>query len=73
MTETPRPPASRAPAAPRTSSAPPSLPPPPTKSGQHPAVIAYRRKLDSLQEEALTAEALDRDLAAYLDTVKSSR
>lgn len=44
----------------------------PTKSGQHPAVQEYRRKLDSIDNGVSAAQTdLDRKLSEYLADLKT--
>ena len=46
--------------------------PPRTKSGQHPAVVAFRAKLESITEGEMTKfDELDQKLAEYLESVKT--
>lgn len=43
-----------------------------TPSGQHPAVVAYRRKLDSVADTAgAELDSLDQAIQKYLEEVKS--
>jgi hypothetical protein len=49
-----------------------SKPPPRTKSGEHPLVQGYRRKLDSIAdgETATKVADLDKELTEYLESVR---
>jgi hypothetical protein len=45
-----------------------------TKSGKHPAVKSYRRKIDSIAEGPLAdLEKLDEELKAFIHEIESER
>jgi hypothetical protein len=46
---------------------------PRTKSGQHPSVQGYRRKLESLEQEADELARINDEVEAYLADLRSSR
>ena len=46
-------------------------PPPRTRSGTHPAVIAFRAKLDSIAEHDERRVELDQELDAYLKDLRT--
>jgi hypothetical protein len=50
----------------------PLLPRPTSKSGEHPAVVAMRDKLESITDgELVAANEIDLALAAYLEEVRT--